>query len=124
MITIQVDTADQKILPQVLPPHREWLLSNIRGAGGRLEPVPSDADSATKGSADLFSLFIPAASVPAIVQIIKLWLKERGRAITVQVIEDGDTTTYRLVGAVSDVTVREILSHAMVQDRTQDDAGR
>jgi hypothetical protein len=120
MITIQVDTADQKILPQVLPSHREWLLNNIRGAGGRLEPVPSDAESATKGPADLFSLLIPAASVPTIVQIIKIWLKERGRAIVVQVIQDDDTTTYRLSGAVSDVTVREVLSHAVVKDRTYD----
>jgi hypothetical protein len=123
MITVQMGTADEETLPQVLPRDREWLLSNIRGAGGRVEALGSGAAPSTKGPAELYSLLMPAASIPAIVSIIKLWLKERGRKITVQVTQDGDTTTYSLVGAVSDDTVREILSHAITPGRASDDTG-
>ena len=118
-------TTDQEVLPQVLPADHEWLLSNIRRVGGRLDPVPSDAESSTKGSADLFSLFLPdRAAISSVVQVIKLWLKERGRAITFQVTKDGETSTYQLASAVSDATVREVLSHAVIQDQTPGDTGK
>ncbi|MEU4541503.1 hypothetical protein AB0G15_42405 [Streptosporangium sp. NPDC023825] len=119
---MNVDTADPVRLPQILPVHREWLLSNIRAAGGILSPVQRDtsAESATKSPMDLLSLLVPASAVPIVAQVIKAWLKERGRIIVFQTTHNGKTTTLRLSGAVSDDTVREVLKQAVPQDDVEE----
>lgn len=113
MITLRVGDADSDDLPPILPSDREWLLTNIRRAGGRLESVAVSGEIATKGIPDLYSLYLPAAAVPAVAQIIRIWLKERKRSIIFQVSQDDAGTTYKLTGSVSDATVREVLTKAI-----------
>lgn len=121
-LLMSVETDDPVRLPQILPAYREQFLSNIRAAGGVLRPVQRDTstNSATKSPTDLVSLLVPASAVPVVAHVIKAWLRERGRTIVFHTTRDGETTTMRLSGAVSDATVREVLKQAMVQDHAEE----
>jgi hypothetical protein len=100
------------------------LFEDITRSGGTLLPAAPSAPSATEGAAtptkgapDLLYLVLPATAVQSVFQIIKLWLRERGRAITFEWTEGGETRTWQFTGQVSDQTLREVLKHAVDQDR-------
>jgi len=93
------------------------LLDGIRAAGGVLEPaLPEQSGEPTKGIPDLFYLSLPPTAITGAVQIIKMWLRERGRVIVFEVSKGGETTTWRFTGRFSDTTLREVLNHAVGPD--------
>jgi hypothetical protein len=98
------------------------LFKDIKLSGGKLVPAPpspSDASegavSRTKGGPDLLYLVMAATAVQGVIQILRLWLRERSRAVVFEWTDGDETRTWRITGAVSDETLREILAHAVDQ---------
>jgi hypothetical protein len=98
------------------------LFEDIRRSGGSLLPAPPSSSSAskgevsrTKGGSDLLYLVVPATAMQGVFQILRLWLRERGRLVVFEATDGNETRTWRITGAVSDETLREVLAHAVDQ---------